>query len=193
MQNTPKEMDIVKKNIERCSSKKNFIKTVMDELSPQDKTEFYPNVCVLLKYIGFSNPYAVREGDTNCRFDAVIIDSTFSIPIEIKSPRECMEISIKSIRQAFENKVVLLSRKFYPTHRETSSLSIAFNYPPARSDVYELIENIKGSYKFNIGIIDVYDLLNLVYDVVVEKKKINWNYLNSFCGKISYENVFSKK
>lgn len=131
-----------------------------------------------------------REGDVNCRFDATLIDSEFSIPIEIKSPREDEEINIKAIRQAFENKIVLLSREFYSTTPETTSLAIAFSYPPQRSDVYELITDIKNAFNINIGIINVSDLLFMVYEHKVNGRDIDTEYLFNFFGKFDREKAF---
>ena len=96
-----------------------------------------------MNHLGFKTR-VTREGDVNLRFDATIIDDYDSIPIEIKSPREDREINIKAIRQALENKIILLSRHFYKTRNETTSLAVAFEYPPTRSDVYELISDIKN-------------------------------------------------
>lgn len=154
--------------------------------------EFYDYMGELLRYIGFVNPHVTREGDTNCRMDAIIIDKADSIPIEIKSPREVMEVNIKSIRQAFENKIVLLSRKFYPCRIETTSLVIAFEYPAIRSDVIELIDDIHISFGYNIGIIDVRDLLALAYDIHVKGKVLDRRYFNYFKGQFEYEKAFSK-
>lgn len=184
------ESDFVKETLAMTNAKKTFVEIIKQRLSKADKSEFYPNVCILFNYIGFKKIQAIREGDVNCRFDAVIIDDERSIPIEIKSPREDMEINVKAIRQAFENKIVLLSRKFYPTTNDTTSLSVAFDYPPVRSDVFELIDDINKSSGFNIGMIDVGDLANLTYDIVVNKRKVNWKYLNTFRGRLDYESSF---
>lgn len=150
--------------------------------------EFYNYVGELLSLIGF-NTIVTRSGDVNCRFDATIQDSTNSIPIEIKSPGEEIEISIKAITQACENKIVLMSRRFFPTRQETTSLAIGFEYPPCRSDVYELIDNIHEAYNINIGLIDIGSLLRLVYDVKVNGLSINYRYFNSFKGVLNYEEV----
>lgn len=128
----------------------------------------------------------------NNRMDAIIIDDENSIPIEIKSPGESKEINIKSIRQACENKVIILSRKFYQTTNDTTSLAIAFRYPPERSDVYELIDDIKNAYNFNIGIIDIDDLLSLVWDIKEYVGELDFDYFNTFSGKFDYEKAFHK-
>lgn len=125
--------------------------------------EFYEVIGDILKYLGFQKVSVTREGDTNNRMDAIIIDNMRSIPIEIKSPKEIEYINVKSVRQALENKIVLLSRSFYPTQNDVTSLAIGFQYPNDRSGVYELIEDINKTYGFKIGIIDFTDLLKLFY------------------------------
>ena len=137
--------DFVKESLAIAKTKRAFVDIIKQRLSKADKSDFYPNVCVLFNYIG----------------------------------------------QAFENKIVLLSRKFYPTTTDTTSLSVAFDYPPVRSDVFELVDDIYKSSGFNIGMIDVGDLANLTYDVAVNKKKINWNYLNTLRGCLDYESSFA--
>ena len=106
--------DFVEQYLQNCSTKEQFVREVSNYLSDL-KIEFYEYIGVLLKYAGFLNPHVTREGDVNCRFDATLIDPEHTIPIEIKSPREDKEINIKAIRQAFENKIVLLSRLLYDT------------------------------------------------------------------------------
>lgn len=182
--------DFVDNYLEQCRSKREFVSKASDFLSNLT-IEFYEYIGIILKHIGIENPHVTREGDVNCRFDATIIDTNNTIPIEIKSPREVREINIKSIRQAFENKIVLLSRRFYPTTDDTTSLVIAFDYPPTRSDVYELIEDIKKSFNYNIGIINVDDLLMMVYSIEKEGKSLNYKYFNYFQGKIDYEKALS--
>lgn len=181
--------DFIEEFLKKYSSRSAFVSHTKDYLS--DLTiEFYDYIGIILKHIGFANPHVTREGDVNCRFDATIIDSNYTIPVEIKSPREVMEINIKSIRQAFENKIVLLSRKFFKTTVDTTSIAIAFEYPPSRSDIYELIDNIKDSFGYNIGIINIDDLLKLVYDIEVGGMNFNFEYFNSLQGQFDYEKAF---
>lgn len=168
-----------------------FISMTEESLSRMDIT-FYPHIGELLSIIGF-NSNVTREGDVNCRFDATIIDNCYSIPIEIKSPREDNQINIKSIRQALENKIVLLSRKFYPTEYEITSLAIAQYYPHSRSDVFELIDDIYSAWKINIGIISLSDLLTLAFKVNREGYVLNLDYFNHLKGKLDYEKATAKK
>ena len=177
--------DYIAQVLDYAASKEDFVSIAKEYLSHLN-IEFYDFIGLILKHIGFVNPIVSRNGDVNCRMDAIIIDDENSIPIEIKSPGESFEINIKSIRQACENKVIILSRKFYETKYETTSLSIAFEYPPERPDVNELIDDIKQAYGFNIGIIDINDLLSLVYDIEEEHKLISFDYFNTFSGKFEY-------
>jgi hypothetical protein len=88
-----------------------------------------------------------------------------------------MNINIKSVQQAVENKVILLSRQFYPTTLETTSLVIGYLYPEDRSGVYELIDDVRYTYGFNIGIITLHDLIVSLWEkdfeaIVFDKSRI---------------------
>jgi len=148
------------------------------------RIEFYEIIGAILEYIGFSSVSITRDGDTNNRMDAIIVDETRSIPIEIKSPREVEYINVKSIRQALENKIVLLSRTFYPTTKETSSLSIGYTYPSDRSTVDELISMIFDTYDFNIGTISLGDLLLIFYEKAIEKITFDLNRIYNLKGRL---------
>ena len=50
--------------------------------------------------------------------------------------------------------------------------------------------NLKGEIK--IGIINIDDLLSIVYDVKVNQKQLNFYYFNTFMGKFNYEEAFNK-
>lgn len=184
------KQDIISELLDDSSEKTHFIEAAK-ALFINMKIEFYEPVGLLLYYIGFPDTRVTREGNVNNRMDVVIVDSINSIPVEIKSPREDKEINIKSIEQACENKVILLSRRFHNTRPETTSMAVAFTYPPERSDVYELIGDIKAAYDFNIGIIDIDDLLSLVWAIKKEGKSLNYSYFNSFSGKFCYEKAIS--
>ena len=118
--------------------------------------------------------------------DAIIVDDKRSIPIEIKSPRETNYINIKSIRQSLENKIVLLSREFYPTTLNTTTLAVGFTYPNERSGVLELIEDIKSTFNINIGIIDFGGLLSLYYEKIINKEQIDLELIYNLQGKFKY-------
>ena len=183
--------DYIQQTLDFSHTKREFLKVSKQALELMN-FEFYDIIGLILKHIGFKNAHVSRGGDVNNRMDAIIIDDENSIPIEIKSPGESKEINIKSIRQACEKKVIILSRKFYQTTNDTTSLAIAFRYPPERSDVYELIDDIKNAYNFNIGIIDIDDLLSLVWDIEEDVGELDFDYFNTFCGKFDYEKAFHK-
>lgn len=183
--------DYIQQTLDFSPTKGEFLKVSKQALELMN-FEFYDIIGLILKHIGFKNALVSRGGDVNNRMDAIIIDDENSIPIEIKSPGESKEINIKSIRQACENKVIILSRKFYQTTNDTTSLAIAFQYPPERSDVYELIVDIKNAYNFNIGIIDIDDLLSLVWDIEEDVGELDFDYFNTFSGKFDYEKAFHK-
>lgn len=183
------KLSFVDECLKYSSSEKDFIELASSKIENL-AIEFYNKIGEIFDVLGL-NVIVSREGDVNCRFDATLIDEMYSIPIEIKSPREDFEINIKAIRQAFENKIILMSRKFYHTTPNTTSLAIAFSYPPLRSDVYELINDIKCAFGFNIGIIDVGDLLRIVYQLKVNNKHLNFDYFSSFIGKFDYEKALS--
>jgi hypothetical protein len=153
--------------IARNEQVSNFIKKSVS-LYGNYTIEFYEVIGDILEYLGFQKVSVTREGDTNNRMDAIIIDDSRSIPIEIKSPMEIEYINVQSIRQALENKIVLLSRGFYPTKEDVTSLAIGFQYPNERSGVYELIDDINKTYGFIIGIIDFSDLLKMFYSKCID-------------------------
>jgi hypothetical protein len=136
-----------------------------------NKETFYPLVSNLFRILSYECRVS-RMGQNYERADAIIIDDSNSIPIEIKSPGEENEISVKGVRQALENKIVLLSRKNYPTTWETTTLVVGYNPPNVRSEVHELIADIKNTYGISVGVIDFKSLLSLVLTVIVSGKKI---------------------
>ena len=125
-----------------------------------NKDVFYPLVAELFRVIGFDCK-ASRHGVNYERSDAFITHPKESIPVEIKSPGEELNISTKGVRQALENKIILLSRKYQPTLPETTSLVVGFDLPNSRAEVGDLIHYIKITYDINIGVIDFQTLTEL--------------------------------
>lgn len=144
-----------------------IIKNAIIRTALYDKYLFYPMIGKIFGLLGY-NASVTRDGDTNNRSDAFLEDTTHSIPIEIKSPTEVEYVNNKSIRQALENKIILLSRKFHPTTRETTSLALGFTYPADRSGVFDLVEDIYNAYGLNIGVMSFEDLLRILWDAVIE-------------------------
>lgn len=141
-------------NIEAC------VDTFLKDIETMKQSDFYPLVANLLGFIFNREAFAPPAGNNNMRYDVMIPDERYSIPVEVKSPTEEEMLSVKAIRQATENKVLLLARKPYPTTYEVSSFACGFKLPNERSDVYKLIEDIYTTYKINIAIIDMKSLVS---------------------------------
>ena len=131
------------------------------------QTEFYPLISTLFRVLGYNCSYS-RPGDNGARWDAIIEDEKYSVPIEIKSPTEELHISIKAIRQALENKIILLSRRTYNTTPEITSLAVGCYLPNDRAEVSRLIHEFKVTYGYKIGVIDFKSLLTVVISKLVE-------------------------
>lgn len=132
--------------------------------SNQDR--FYPLVGAAFRLIGFDCKVS-RQGDNGSRWDAIIIGPGNAVPIEIKSPGEEEHISIKAVRQAAENKVMLLSRETYPTSREAVSLVVGYKAPNERAEVSNLISAFENTFEIRIGVISFDILMNLVVSSVL--------------------------
>ena len=118
-----------------------------------NKGEFYPTVAELLCALGY-NCEVSRGGVNYQRWDAFINHPTDSVPVEIKSPGEERFISVKGVRQALENKVILLSRKAAPTKVQTTSLVVGFLPPNDRAEVAGLIGDVYSAFGVTIGVVD---------------------------------------
>ncbi len=129
-------------------------------LEQANKSEFYPAVASLFQCLGY-DCHVSRVGVNYQRWDAFIKHPTDSVPIEIKSPGEELFISVKGVRQALENKVILLARESAPTKRETTSLVVGFSPPNDRAEVSELITDIYSAFGLSIGAIDFRSLVLL--------------------------------
>lgn len=162
-------------------SKEQIIKKIFDESKTATQTNFYPFIAMLFRVMKL-NCQASRPGDNGARWDAIIIDKRESIPIEIKSPTEEQYLSLKAIRQALENKVILLSRKTHPTLPETVSLAIGYYSPNDRAEVANLMNDFKFAYGYNIGVIDLNTLLTIAVTIIYDKKTFNIKELNRLEG-----------
>lgn len=153
-------------------SSSDIVERLFERFLDATKVNFYPLIATLFKIIGFDCSYS-RAGDNGARWDAIIEDPARSIPIEIKSPTEELHISIKAIRQALENKIVLLSRRTYITTRDVTSLAIGYYMPNDRAEVCRLISDIKKVYGYRIGVIDLKSLLSIAVSVLINHRGFN--------------------
>lgn len=150
-------------------SSSKIVSLLFDYYADATQTTFYPLIATLFKVMGFNCSFS-RPGDNGARWDAIIDDPVRSIPIEIKSPTEEQHLSIKAIRQALENKIILLSRRTHITTPEITTLAIGYFMPNERAEVSRLISDIKDTYGYKIGVIDLKSLLSLAISILVDEK-----------------------
>jgi len=177
----------INKALEKSNSEYDAAEILYNTYSSSNKDVFYPLIGNLFCILGFDCRVS-RGGQNYARADAIILNPHTSIPIEIKSPGEEPEISIKGIRQALENKIILLSRKNYPTDIETTTLVVGFNPPNNRSEVHDLINDIKNTFNIRIGVIDFLSLLKLTVRSVKNNKQLDSTDFNLLEGIIYVEN-----
>jgi len=147
------------------------------------QASFYPLVAHLFSLLGYPCD-STRKGINYARWDALIPDAEETIPIEIKSPAEEQFLSVKSVRQALENKVVLLARKPFPTRLETTSLVVGYHLPNDRSEVNALIADIFETYHISIGVVDLRALVKLVFAHLFESRRCDPHALKRLHGII---------
>jgi hypothetical protein len=157
-------------------------------LSASNKDEFYPFVVRLFRLLGYACELS-RVGVNYQRWDAIIIDQQHSVPIEIKSPGEEEYLSVKAVRQALENKIVLLSRKSYPTTPSTTSLVVGYNLPNDRSEVSSLISDIRATFGVAIGVIDLRSLLIMGGAKILQGKNHDSEALRCLDGIIAISDI----
>ncbi|MGN8806315.1 MULTISPECIES: hypothetical protein [unclassified Blautia] len=162
-------------------SKKRIIDKIFDDSLTDTQTRFYPFIAMLFRIMGL-DCQASRPGDNGARWDAIIVDKNQSIPIEIKSPTEEQHLSLKAIRQALENKVILLSRKTHPTKPETTTLAVGYYLPNDRAEVTNLMNDFKDAYGYRIGVIDLKTLLTISITIILEEKTFDIEKLNRLEG-----------
>ena len=161
---------------------------IVEEHIKDKKTEFYPLVETLFRIIGV-DCHKSRDGVNGERWDAMIRDPERSIPIEIKSPTEEMHISIKAIRQALENKIILLSRKTYATDEKCATYAVGYYPPNDRAEVSDLISNIKDTYGYSIAVFDIGSLINVAANIILFGKGIDIEKLYGLEGIVNVEDI----
>ena len=183
-----------KSHVEELYSKYNDINRVVDiivnEHIKDDKDPFYTLVETLFRIIGV-DCHKSRDGVNGERWDAIIHDKNCSIPIEIKSPRECLYLSLKAIKQALENKIILLSRRTYPVTEEGASYAVGFYAPTNRAEISELIKDIKFTYGYKIAAFDIRSLIKISVNILLFNKGINVEKLYEMEGIIDAKTVKS--
>jgi hypothetical protein len=151
------------------------------------KEVFYPLIADLLCLLDFPAEVS-RAGVNYQRADVFINDPPVSIPIEVKSPTEELHISVKAIRQALENKIILQSRTPKSSTMPITTLAVGFYPPNSRAEVESLVADIKKAYGISIGVIDFRSLLILVLAKIIGGKVPNRKEFTELCGIINVTN-----
>lgn len=163
-----------------CNLTKAVTRTIIRHEN-DNKDVFYPLVARLFSVAGFPCQTS-RTGVNYQRWDASIELNGFYLPIEIKSPGEEKQLSVKAIRQALENHIVLLSRLPGNSKPEHTSLAVGFQYPNNRAEVNELIENINKAFNIRIGVLDFKTLVSLAYSSIFLGNKMSSQDLENLYG-----------
>lgn len=145
------------------------------------QTQFYPLVTHLLQLIGFPSCCS-RTGVNYQRWDAHVWLCGLAVPIEIKSPTEELSLSTKAIRQAIENKVILLARGGMETQRELSTLIVGYQIPNERAEMSMLIDDVYATFGFRIGVLDLHTLAYVAIKAVAELVSIDEKQLSHLKG-----------
>lgn len=174
--------------IERGLTDKHIAQQLFDEYRTATKEVFYPLIADLFTVIGF-NCHASRAGINYERWDAIAVDDSYSIPIEIKSPTEELFLSVKAVRQALENKIILLSRRSYATDWNTVTLAVGYNPPNDRAEVSRLIADIKSTFNVRIGVIDFFSLLIIAAATVRSDSSNHVHEIRQMEGLINVESI----
>ena len=180
-----KKLNIYKEIYElKNKSEEEIVFIIMEKYKNANKEVFYPLIGDIFNILGF-NCVVSRNGTNYERYDAIIIDEENSIPIEIKSPGEEINISVKAVRQAIENKIILLSRKTFPTNPNTSSFVVGYKLPNERAEVITLVDDIEKTFNYNIGILDFESLLKILINRIIYNKVIIGEELFELKGTVS--------
>lgn len=160
-------LDKIHEYMELGKTSAQIVNCLFEDYASATQSVFYPLIATLFKIMGFNCSFS-RAGDNGARWDAIISDPERSIPIEIKSPTEEQHLSIKAIRQALENKIILLSRNTFITSPEVTTLAVGYYMPNDRAEVNRLISEIKTTYGYKIGVLDLKSLLSIAVSILVD-------------------------
>ena len=145
------------------------------------QTAFYPLVTHLFQILGFKSDYS-RAGVNYQRWDACVWAGENALPVEIKSPTEELMLSTKAVRQALENKVILLARGGLATRPELASLVVGYRLPNERGEMSNLIDDVFAAYGFRLGVIDLTTLAHLALRCLSEGVTIDSEQLSQLRG-----------
>lgn len=142
---------------------------------------FYPLITHLFQILGFKSDYS-RAGANYQRWDACVWVGEYALPVEIKSPTEEAVLSTKAVRQALENKVILLARGGLATLPKLTSLVVGNRLPNERGEMSNLIDDIFKAFGLRLGVIDLKTLAYLAIRSVSEDVTIDGGQLSQLRG-----------
>ena len=145
------------------------------------KTEFYPLVSGLFRLLGFDSGNS-RAGVNYQRWDGWVDLDGAVAPVEIKSPAEERVLATKAVRQAVENKVVLLARGGLNTSVDTTTLIVGYQIPNERGELSSLIDDVFQTFNISIGVIDLVTLALLAIRAVTEDLTVQSDQLRTLRG-----------
>jgi hypothetical protein len=145
------------------------------------QTAFYPLVTQLFQILGFDSDYS-RAGVNYQRWDAYVTVDGHALPVEIKSPTEEIMLSTKAVRQALENKVILLSRGGLETRHELASLVVGNRLPNERGEMSNLIDDVYKAFGLRLGVIDLTTLTHLTLRAIRDGVSIDPGQLSKLRG-----------
>ena len=145
------------------------------------QTAFYPLVTHLFQILGFKSDYS-RAGVNYQRWDAYVMVDRYALPVEIKSPTEEIMLSTKAVRQALENKVILLSRGGLETRFELPSLVVGNRLPNERGEMSNLIDDVFKAFGLRLGVVDLTTLAHLALRAVRDGMTIDAGQLSQLRG-----------
>jgi hypothetical protein len=156
--------------------------TAFAENHAQDtQAAFYPLVTHLFQILAFKSDCS-RAGVNYQRWDACVWVGDYALPVEIKSPTEEVMLSTKAVRQAMENKVILLSRGGLETRRELASLVVGNRLPNERGEMSNLIDDVFKAFGLRLGVIDLRTLGYLALRSVRDGETIEAGQLSQLRG-----------
>lgn len=120
---------------------------------------FYPYVASLFRLLDIPATASDR-GNNNHRIDVLLSSETNPIAVEVKSPTETRVITIESVQQALENKLLVSRGRTESSLNGASSLVVAYEFPADRSKVREIVELVHNTFGVKIGLVALPNLLN---------------------------------
>jgi len=179
-----KDVIKLKKRIENEEAFMTFIKNI-------NKKEFNSLTCFLLNIAGIET-HLSRVGDVNLRMSALGKQDSSYISFEISH-----FLDLDSIRDTMEN-IAILSSRYDANIKNIKGAIVIKNLPNKRSDVWELLINIKSELDLNISIIPIYALCKiaikgLILDLDILNTTISQKSFRSSLEYIIKEKINLKK